>query len=704
MPNWSTSIFAFFLITIGFTAQAEQSITPDAAGDDLLSFSLQQLIDTRVTVASLSEEKLSQTPVPVTVITEQMIQQSGALNLKSLLLTYVPGFTDIEDQNEINISARGIFTSAQQKILLLVNGHRLNSRSYAMATPDASISLDKISQIEVLRGPASSIYGNVSLTATINIILKKADNTINKASLLIGNYGQQGATLTFSQQLKDTDILFWANTYKSDGEMVNILPENTYNRIPRENNQAILNGIRDKSPYDIGANIDTKIGSIFINSRRSHYIEPFTAAGLSGESYDYDKFEKIDGVGPGLGYVANHLSFSANPVKFGDWQNKSNFYFDKHTIESSALIDPIAPVFGGPKWKEQSIGLQSTFEKLKSQSHLLIGGQIEYYKVYGDSFPLGVNSFAINTYNDNLLSHGSESSYSLFTQYKRKINAKWQANIGGRYDYKNRKLTANQSQLSPRLGIVYEEGNTSIKFSYSEAFVDATYWNRFSNLASFKGAQNLKPETLKSWQISPTFNFPKYNVQLTSNLFFDQSEDVIFRDNSAMDNNYSNAGQLEAYGIEQEINYITSRFNIRFNATYRRAKSSEKIAIKNGYVNNVPKFTTNLVFDTTIVKGINLHLALRYVGRQYSPIVIQQDGVKIPDPFPETGVSYNNPNYFESASLLVNANIQAKIADNVTVNFRVNNLLDESRQQGGSTLHPYPKPSRWFSAQVSWSF
>ena len=65
--------------------------------------------------------------------------------------------THVEDQNEQNIAVRGVFTSSQQKILFLIDGHRLNSRSYSMTFPDYAISLDKIKQIEVLRGPSSSI-------------------------------------------------------------------------------------------------------------------------------------------------------------------------------------------------------------------------------------------------------------------------------------------------------------------------------------------------------------------------------------------------------------------------------------------------------------------------------------------------------------------------------------------------------------------
>ena len=64
--------------------------------------------------------------MPVTLITEEMIQISGARNLKELLITYVPGMTNVECNEEMNIAMRGVYSSGQEKILFMLNGHRLN--------------------------------------------------------------------------------------------------------------------------------------------------------------------------------------------------------------------------------------------------------------------------------------------------------------------------------------------------------------------------------------------------------------------------------------------------------------------------------------------------------------------------------------------------------------------------------------------------
>jgi len=74
-----------------------------------------------IITASNQAESLDEAPVPVTLITEDMINLSGARNLKELLLTFVPGMINVECNEELNIAMRGIYSSGQEKILIMLN-------------------------------------------------------------------------------------------------------------------------------------------------------------------------------------------------------------------------------------------------------------------------------------------------------------------------------------------------------------------------------------------------------------------------------------------------------------------------------------------------------------------------------------------------------------------------------------------------------
>jgi len=674
----------------------------EEAVDSLFDLTLEELRNVKIKVASLNEETISQSPVPVSLITSDMIKQSGALTLKELLLTYVPGFNDIEDQNEINIASRGVYTSSQQKILIMINGHRLNSRSYSMAAPDSSISLDKIKHIEVLRGPASSLYGNVSLTATINIILKKAKETDTRLKALVGDYGQRGLSFMSSYQDGNVDGIIWASTYQSDGEVIQLAADEVYTADPKGLNQAILGGVKDKSTYDVGLNLTVNQFNVFFNSRRSHYIEPFTGGGLTGEPYDYNNIGKINGYSPGFGYEMNHLDLSYK-VNLLSWQNTTRVYWDNTSINSTLVTEPSIPIYGAPHWKDNSLGILSTFDKPLTYGDLLVGVQFEHYKVYDSQFPL-IMKKGVRGEVEKMLPSGSESNSSVFMQYKVPFSTLWQANVGFRYDEKNRKDTKNIQQFSPRFALIYSQNNTDVKLSYSKSFVDATYWNRFSNLPSFIGADTLKPETLETLQLTPSFYLPELQLQLTTNVFYDMAKDVIFRDNSAMSNNYSNSGKLTSWGLEQELTYIDGDLQLRFNGTYRQAICSELIQEKSRDIANIPSLTFNFIVDKKLTESLWFNVSYRYIGKQFSPIVIQKDGVKVEDPFPDSGVNFDDPNHYLSNTSLLNTNIRYLINDNIELSLKVSNLLDKKYQQGGSTLHPYQKPGRWYAASFLYSF
>ena len=67
-----------------------------------------------ITTASQQAESIEEAPVPVTLITEEMIRSIGARTLKEALIAYVPGMTDIACNEEMNVAMRGIYSSGQE--------------------------------------------------------------------------------------------------------------------------------------------------------------------------------------------------------------------------------------------------------------------------------------------------------------------------------------------------------------------------------------------------------------------------------------------------------------------------------------------------------------------------------------------------------------------------------------------------------------
>ena len=292
-------------------------------------------LEAGITTASRQAESIEESPVPVTLITEAMIRHSGAQTLQELLCLFVPGMS-IAEGLEANIAMHGITGISQEKILFLQDGHRLNGYSTNAEAPDYRNSLDKIQQIEVLRGPASSLYGNVALTAVVNVITRKgAVLNGGRISFMTGTQNTYGTTYAVGGGNNVVDLLGWGsiqatdgfkythdNVAYSSGNQASLTPQSTvyahaYNRRPS---------------YDIGIKGRWRDFSLTFNSQRSkqtpyinilqmpatkaflsddkgnRYLSPETPSYEAVQNFNYDRYSNIKSNGPGITRTNHHLN------------------------------------------------------------------------------------------------------------------------------------------------------------------------------------------------------------------------------------------------------------------------------------------------------------------------------------------------------------------------------------------------------------
>ena len=683
-----------------------------------------------ITTASQQSENLNEVPVPVTLITEKMIKTIGAKTLKDVLLAYVPGMNDVVSANEVNVAMRGIYTSGQQKILILLNGHRMNSRTYNGANPDFSISLPKIKQIEVLRGPASSLYGNVALTAVINIITKSGRDIDGiQAGLLAGSNDEYGADLLFGKHYLNSDFTLWASVYKADGENYFIERRKALGDFPKDG-YAILGGYRDKPSYDYGFTFSWNNLSFLFNQRYSKMIEPFNSLGNMlvnpGGVHDYKKYRLWDGKeGPGAGFNFTHseIKYSKETGKWGydvttylDF-NKNSLYTalaDTANLPENSLQNILQK--SGPwqilKWDEYSLGLsaKSIFSygtEKRNSGNLTFGFQVEYMNLYSQLRCNGYNYQEIVSV-DDFIALGGETTYSAFVQNKHYISSSWIMNTGLRLDFKDRKSGKWVKALSPRMALIYVHPSKTYnaKLSYSHSFVDAPYFYRYNyGIVSFTGGENLSPEHLDSWQLTLGYT-PKPSFNFELNTFYNNLSDFIYNDKTAdigqLESPFKNAGMMKTIGIEGSSSITVPRASLNFNFTWQHVLSGKNYSFRGSRIYNIPPFTSNLTINYKLWESakwgiISLRSNLCYTSSQLSPIVgagkdimIGGIGVKMPDNEINRRILWNGGIGYEKSKF----NIEAQCY----------NILDYRYSQGGTTIVPYVQPGRWFTCKISYKY
>ncbi len=644
-----------------------------------------------------------------------MIKKSGFKNLKDILVTYVPGMTFSQDHNEVNVAMRGIYASSQQKILIMRDGHRLNNRAYSEANPDYSISIDTIKHIEILRGPSSSIYGNVALTAVINIITKDYKDGELFANAGYGNYGQKQISGVYSKKIDEKDNLtIWGNFYEADGEnhYISLEESNTYSPVNEAiDGNAIIDGFKDNPSYDFGLKYKYNGFDVFAEVRHSKYIEPFTARGATGEVYDYDAIDSFRGEKPGLGKTSYHFGLKYSKEIIKDLELSFEGYYDYNMIHFPLATDPrnitttpeTLNSFLNISWNEYDFGMITQLNKsykIAGEGNFLLGVQIDSMKLFDSKQFGGVNGdFTNATYyeGDNVLQKGKETIYSGFGQIKHRFTNQFIVNAGFRFDFKNRHEGDAVSALSPRIAFIYLPSDVfNVKLSYSKSFVDAPYWYRYNYLASYKGSSDLKPEYLQSIQLTPTISLLENKLEFRLNIFYNKLEDFVYRDLNATgdDPRYKNAGKLDSIGFEEEIGFIEKAYQVRANFTYQRALDYANYGVTDTEIHNIPAITGNLILDVnplySMYKDLWLNLTLRYIGSQIAPWNVPNN-------------DFDDKTNKEDQVFLLNLGINVKF-DKFFLDGRVNNVLNTQYSQGGSVNHPYPQAGRWIFVKAGMDF
>lgn len=709
--------------------------------------------------ASSQEESLSEVPVPATLITEEMIRNSGARNLQEALEAYVPGMHIVDCNDDINIAMRGIYSAGQEKILIMLNGHRLNSYCTNIASPDFSIGLEKLKRIEVLRGPASSLYGGVALTAVVNLITKQGielDGIEAKAG--IGNYGQLKGSLTFGKRYFDLDLLIWGSIYKSSGESRTPDKRNdTYkNMVP----YVTIGRVGEKPSYDFGIQMNWKNLRFLYDTHFSQIVAPFTMSTLAS-TYDRDRYRSFNGIKPSYTTNAHHAELSYSQ-QLGNLNLQGSLLYDNSDLTHYQVIyDDTLKEFGAAmnlpqdlsyifekfpatgryiNGQDHSYGAQikGDYTYIKKGNHkgsITFGADYSHFKLEDTRYQIVYNFTGVSPEMHNLQEggKGSENSYNAFIQMKHQWGS-FILNAGLRYDHKIRYDSTKLDVFSPRLALIYLQPKWNVKFSYSKAFVDAPYLYRKTNYFlsimtnSSEEYSQLNPETAHSFQLTFAGNNWIRGLNFEINGFYNIIHDPIMT--KVIE--YENAGQNRTVGIELMASYRHNRFSADFNFSWiKNLKSSissfnleelDLVVTGKDTNKNTPGAMSNAVLAWDVSQRLKLTSRISFKGKQstYNTDITslsmvakelrlsEKEGIT-----PEEAEEHINKAYEYYSKSIYKGDMSARVIFDVgaeyninklTLGFNVYNLFNTHYYQSGSNTKLVPQKGLWFMASVAYKF
>jgi iron complex outermembrane receptor protein len=618
-------------------------VTPRIAAQDTTSIfrmSIEELMNVSVEVSTAmkSATTYDEAPAAVYVITREDMERMGLRTLGDAL-NYVPGFTvgkSIQGGQQKNIYVRGEFSSLSEGILILQDGQRLNDgiTGGAMAfTPDYL--LDNVKQIEVLRGPASALYGANAFVAVVNIISNRpGDMPRSFFSTQAGTRGSmdlQGQhTLSIG---KSTDAVVYGSIYQLDDPIKqrsirqsvydstsdSFIPRVFSNRKNREKNSLVNLGSAIKyRNLEVDANFS-------LSQSRNNWGSGSASNADSLQNEHQTKNFRI-GAKHSTAIMRKHVltllaSYSVHRSK-NDYK-MNNF----RSVLAPGLNPPGSSYILESDLQTSTLNLESFAELNLARGHRTVLGmhllvdrieKLESNVGASDGNGDGIfDALAVDDSLEILFGRPTNTIYAAFLQHTWSPSEQLIVTGGARLD----KYTDFGLSINPRLAIVYRPARTFIvKGLYGRAFRAPTFFETNQsdlNAVDVIENPNLKPETIETWEIQLTLK-PSANWSFSMNAFLNDVQRVIRpvtieQSGLPTQSKFQNAGSRDWRGVEFDVQFSALK-NMSFFGNYSYTQSAdEKVANVEVPVFGIPKHSVNLALNLTQGKyNFNLNAFSRF--------------------------------------------------------------------------------------------
>lgn len=534
------------------------------------------------------------------MITDEDIRHSGATDIPTIL-RWIPGLDVMQMSGAtFNVSARGDNQPFANKMQVLVDGRSIfNDVQSVVFWKAIPVTLPEIKRIEVLKGPASSIYG---FNAFDGIITKSPDEmkgttvqfgggelgTISSAAVHANKIGDFGYRLSIgrdqNQQWRNRNALaFRSNKFHVQTEYA----------LPSDAKLLLSGGLVDVNRYD------GPIGEIVSPSGRP-------SLGFANASYERKNF---------------FLS--------GWWSS----FQDTSTPTTNPLLANFIRVTDREGNPVQSF--TSNTYNLEAQHALEFGAS--HRLTYGIH------------YRHISLSSNATDAFSRQDRLGLYLEGEWRATqsltlvAGTRYNLS----TFINPTVSPRVALIYQVSpDHTFRVSGSVAYRPPTLFETHQDLRAIttppgittvvQGSRMLEPEQMISYEAGYQGWFFKHRLRLRADLFFNHISDLITNRNSSLTTALfvNDRGQADIYGGEAGVEFIATSWLTGFaNYSYQEIGQSFLGTARRG----APRFKYNVGLRGDWENGWSGEAVLHHVGAATYPVAatftdLAPLGVIAPDP------------------------------------------------------------------------
>ncbi|MBU0682184.1 MAG: TonB-dependent receptor [Proteobacteria bacterium] len=530
----SCIISIFFFLILNSYLPSSQLLAADFSSDaeeDLLFANIDS-----VYTASKHEQKITEAPARVSIVTAEEIHRYGYRTLADILGS-LPGFYVSYDRNYSYIGVRGFGLPGDYntRLLLLVDGHRVNDNIFDSMYSDRAFIVDValIERVEVVRGPSSSLYGSNAFFGVVNVITKKGrDLNGAEVSGAAGSRESHQGRLSYGKRLQNgLEFLVSGTFYESDGD------DNLYYKEfdTPETNSGVAEDADDDKATNLFAKIafaDFTLNALYVEREKGIPTAPWGSEFNTSDTRSWDDRWYLD-----LNY--QHLYDSGIEVN-------GRLFYDRYIYEGDYIFD-----YGPPpdivtnkdsdigEWWGAEVHLSRNFLKTH---HFTIGGE------FRDSLKQEQQNY--DRYGLWLDSNPDINSWGLFIQDNWNILANLIFNMGLRHD----DYDSSGSSTNPRAALIYSPFKKStFKLLYGRAFRAPNAYELFyhDGYSTAKPNPELDAETIESFEFIWEQRVTE-NIRGSASVYRNEIDDLISYNQDPSDGLYffDNLGNAQATGAE----------------------------------------------------------------------------------------------------------------------------------------------------------
>jgi iron complex outermembrane recepter protein len=617
----------------------EEAIATQPTGDDVAAEGEEELVVTgqldtgyrvpNATTATKTDTPLRDIPQSIQVIPERVLKDQQVQNLNDAVQNVSGVQQDDTFGGQIDrINIRGFQTDVS-----LQDGVRQGQSS--------NRELDNLERIEVLKGPASVLYGNFEPGGVVNLVTKKPlPDPFYEAELSIGSYAFLRPSIDLSGPLTaDKSVLYRFNAayefndgfrdFQTNTSRVFAAPTLSWKVDKKTDLTLEFSYLNDLRPFDEGtvaigdgvANLPRDLVLSDANNRRT--VEEFKV-GYQFERRFSENWE--------LRNSFRYLSSDTFDFRLGHWFIEDDgtferkFLSNKDSYQSYALNTDVTGTFKtGSIEHTLLIGLDLNRETTRGAQRRLPGNPGFFTNIFtGVSDPLPPVSVG------DLTAFGRRGSteqnrLGLYVQDQIKILDNLKLLVGGRFDLYDRTSIDRRSntttedsgqRFSPRVGIVYQPIKPiSLYASFSQSFNP----DLFSTQAD---GSPLEPSVGTQYEVGVKGEFLNKRLSATLAAYRINKTNIATTDPNNQDFSIA-VGEARSQGIELDIvGEPIKGWNIIAAYAYTDAEiTKDNFFTVGNRLANVPRHSASLWSTYEIQKGpargFGFGLGLLYVGDRF---------------------------------------------------------------------------------------